>query len=71
VRLPWPQLVSGESAENLVFSLKYFEEFAGEITLPAGFDPVRVLVTLIPDGNGTPRVEESFDWARLLGNGGT
>jgi hypothetical protein len=71
VRLPWTQLVSGESTENLVFSLKYFEEFAGEITLPAGFDPVRVLVTLIPDGNGTPRVEESFDWIRLVGNGGT
>jgi hypothetical protein len=70
-RLPWSRLVSGGAAENLVFSLKYFEEFAGEIALPAGFNPIRVMVTLVPDGSGTPRVEESFDWTRLVGNGGT
>lgn len=69
-RLPWAQVQSGESPENLVFSLRYFEEFAGEIALPAGFEPARVLVTLVPDGSGTPRVEESFDWIRLVGNGG-
>lgn len=70
VRLPWKELVSGDSGANLVFSLKYFEEFAGEIAIPRNFEPVRVLVTLVPEGNGSPRVDESFDWGRLVGQGG-
>jgi hypothetical protein len=70
VRLPWRELASGDPEPNLVFSLKYFEEFAGEIAVPRGFEPDRVLVTLMPDGSGSPRVDESFDWGRLVGQGG-
>lgn len=70
VRLPWTDLVGDQVAANLLFSLKYFEEFAGEIRVPTAVVPVRVVVTLIPDGNGLPRVEESFDWARILTGGG-
>ncbi|MEQ1440685.1 DUF6776 family protein [Fontimonas sp. SYSU GA230001] len=70
-RLPWAKITSDDGAANLVFSLKYFEEFAGDIRLPPGFQPTRVVVTLIPDGNGMPRVEESFDWVRVFNGGGT
>lgn len=70
-RLPWADLVSGETRQDLLFSLKYFEEFAGEIAVPRNFEPVRVQVTLVPEGSGSPRVDESFDWERLVGQGGT
>lgn len=69
-RLPWAKVTSDDPAPNLLFSLKYFEEFSGEIRLPQGFEPTRVVVTLIPDGNGMPRVEESFDWGRVFNGGG-
>ncbi|MEC9362255.1 MAG: DUF6776 family protein [Sinimarinibacterium flocculans] len=70
VRLPWADVSVGDTVPNLVFSLKYFEEFAGEIAVPRNFEPVRVTVTLVPEGNGSPRVDESFDWERLVGHGG-
>ena len=69
-RLAVDSLATDESGRNLVFSLKYFEEFAGEFRLPDGFKPARVEVTLIPDGNGAPNVEESYDWDRVVGGTG-
>lgn len=58
-------------AGNLVFSLKYFEEFSGVLNLPQGFTPSRVIVVLIPSAGGAPKIEESFDWSRVLSGGGT
>ncbi|MES0872925.1 DUF6776 family protein [Sinimarinibacterium thermocellulolyticum] len=69
MRLPWQTLTVGDAGANLVFSLKYFEEFSGEIEIPARVVPERVRVTLMPEGSDAPRVDESFDWARLVGQG--
>ena len=52
----------------LVFSFKYFQEFDGVLTLPPGFKPRRLRVTLQPEGGAGP-VEEAFDWARALASG--
>ncbi len=70
VRIPWAKLQVGEMAQDLLFSLRYFEEFSGEILVPKDFTPTRVLVALVPQGSGSPRVEESFDWNRLVNGGG-
>lgn len=60
-----------EASENLLFSLKYFAEFAGEFELPEDVVPVRVEVVLDPSGGNLPEVEESYDWASLTaGSGG-
>lgn len=69
-RLAWADVAADEAARNLLFSLKYFEEFSGEIVVPQGFEPARVVVTLVPEGDGAARVEESFDWDRVLSGGG-
>lgn len=58
-----------ELAQNLLFSLKYFEEFSGQFQLPDGFTPRRVVVTLIPSSNGAPQTEEGFDWQRIVDSG--
>ncbi len=64
-------LVTDEAARNLLFSLKYFEEFSGEFRIPDGFEPRRVEVTLVPSEKGAPNVDESYDWKRaLIGGGG-
>ncbi|HVT37369.1 MAG TPA: DUF6776 family protein [Nevskiaceae bacterium] len=52
-------------AKNLQFSFKYFEEFNGEFHLPAGFRPVRVVVTLATDQADAPDVKEQFDWDKV------
>lgn len=57
-------------AGNLVFSLKYFEEFSGTLNLPRGFTPARVVVTLVPGAGGAPKIEESFEWNRVNSGGG-
>lgn len=68
-RLSLSDLAVGE-ARNLVFSLKYFEEFSGEFRLPQGFAPERVVVTLVPAAEGAPQIEEAYEWARALNGGG-
>ncbi|HEX4895164.1 MAG TPA: DUF6776 family protein [Solimonas sp.] len=68
-RISLDEVASGE-ARNLVFSLKYFEDFGGEFRLPAGFAPARVLVRLVPAAENAPAIEESFEWARVLSGGG-
>lgn len=50
--------------KNLLFSFKYFQELDGSFRLPAGFRPIRVTVTLIPDSD-KPKVEQSYDWSRI------
>ncbi len=52
-------------AQPLNFSFKYFQEFAGEFRLPAGFQPSRVVVEVVPEGGGQ-KIEDDFDWAKIL-----
>lgn len=52
-------------ARNLVFSFKYFQEFSGDFRLPEGFRPVRVTVSVVPDGAGQSAVEEQYDWSKI------
>lgn len=56
--------------ENLLFSFKYFEEFGGEFRLPPGFRPTRVSVTLEPSVEGAPRIEDEFEWKKLISAAG-
>lgn len=56
-------------AKNLLFSLKYFEEFTGQFQLPDGFVPRRIVVTLTPATSGAPQTEEGFDWQRIMEKG--
>ena len=58
-------LRAGSAAER-AFSFRSFQEFGGDLKLPAGFLPQRVTVTLrVQDGKEAAEVEESFDWARI------
>lgn len=53
------------------FAFRSFQEFGGELRLPAGFRPSRVTVTLrVQNGRGeAAEVVESFDWSRLVAAG--
>jgi hypothetical protein len=60
-RLEWPQLRQQADAPGVDYSFKYFQQAEGDILLPPGLAPVRVIVRLRPDGAAA--VEQSFTWA--------
>lgn len=60
-RLDWPVLRQQAEADGLPYAFKYFQRLEGDILLPDGFQPVRVIARVVPRG-GKP-VEQSFAWA--------
>lgn len=67
-RLAWSDLRQQPDAAGVPYSFKYFQQIEGDLVLPAGFEPVRVIVQLKP-GNG-PMVEQSFTWAAATARDG-
>jgi len=53
--------------DGLDYSFKYFQVLRGSITLPADFEPARILVELDPDRGGeSETVKADFDWAGVV-----
>jgi len=63
VTLRWSQVSDGETSEP-VFRFKYFQQLEGYLTLPEGFSPTRLLVTLEENGKKTP-VTRQYNWDEL------
>lgn len=57
--------VSGGALDKLKLRFKYFQNNEGEIVLPEGFLPSRVLVELVPSGKGATRLKKTFDWSDI------
>jgi hypothetical protein len=60
-KLPWEALRQQADAPGIDYSFKYFQQVQGDVMVPAGLQPVRVVVRLSP-ARGEP-VEQSFTWA--------
>ena len=60
-KLPWEALRQQADAPGIDYSFKYFQQVQGDVMVPAGLQPVRVVVRLEP-AQGEP-VEQSFTWA--------
>lgn len=58
--------VSGGALDLLKLRFKYFQNNEGEIVLPKGFLPSRVLVELVPSGKGETRLKKTFDWSDII-----
>ncbi len=58
--------LAADNNKNLLFSFKYFEEFSGQLRLPEGFRPLRASVALQPDGDSAPKIEDEYEWAKIL-----
>jgi len=63
VTLYWSQVSDGETPEPS-FRFKYFQQLEGYLTLPEGFSPTRLLITLEAKGLRTP-VTRNYDWNEL------
>jgi hypothetical protein len=60
-KLSWADLRQQPDAAGIAYSFKYFQEIGGDLVLPAGYQPLRVIVRLAPK-SGTA-VEQAFPWA--------
>lgn len=50
------------SQEKIKLRFKYFQNFSGEMSLPEGFDPIRIELLAKSTGKGAVTVEEKFGW---------
>src|SRR5688500_3277243 len=60
-QLDWNSLRQQPEAPGLGYSFKYFQQVEGDILLPPGLKPVRVIVRVAPERGEA--VERSFTWA--------
>lgn len=59
-RLAWAELRQQENAPGVPYSFKYFQQVEGDLVLPPGFQPVRVIARLVPQRGAA--TEQSFTW---------
>lgn len=59
--LAWDELRQKPDAPGIAYSFKYFQEVGGDLMLPPGYQPLRVIVRLDPKSGAA--VEQSFTWA--------
>jgi hypothetical protein len=65
--LDWAALRQQPRADGVPYSFRYFEEVQGDVFLPDGFTPARVVVRLKPRGGRT--VEHAVTWADATASG--
>lgn len=66
VTLYWSRISDGDTPEP-TFRFKYFQQLEGYLTLPEGFSPTRLKLTLEAGDRRKP-VQRSYDWSKLLGD---
>lgn len=54
--------VSTDATKFFTFNFKYFQNFEGDLTLPAGFIPLRVVIKVDPTGGNADKVEKIVEW---------
>lgn len=59
-KLAWGALRQQQNAPGIEYSFKYFQQVEGDLVLPAGVKPVRVIARLVPSSGAA--VEQSFTW---------
>ncbi len=58
--------VSGGTLDRLKLRFKYFQNIEGDLVLPEGFLPSRVIVEVVPVGKGWQHFKKSFDWSDII-----
>lgn len=52
--------------DRLKLRFKYFQDMEGDVVLPEGFLPSRVLVEVVPVGKEATRLKKTFDWSDII-----
>jgi Tfp pilus assembly protein PilO len=62
--IPLRELDEKVNELGVKFSFRYFQEIAGEVSLPANFNVEQVQVVLQSSGSKAQRVEETIEWSQ-------
>ncbi len=54
--------LSKKPSKEIAFRFKYFQNLSGDISLPEGFEPTKVTLTLNPKGRNLKKSVEQFNW---------
>lgn len=63
-KLDWTELRQQKAAPGMDYSFKYFQQVEGDIMLPTGVKPIRVIARLLPE-TGAP-IEQGFTWGESV-----
>lgn len=58
--------VTGGHQDKLKFSFKYFQPYEGDMVLPEGFQPSRVLIEVTPTSRGFSTLKKSYVWSDII-----
>ena len=61
-QLPLSALGNGKE-DTIPFRFRYFQNIGGKLILPAGFEPLEVIIVAESGGKNTQRLEKTFDWS--------
>ena len=53
---------SNDSANNIKFRFRYFQNIEGDLMIPEGFQPKEFMVVAQSTGRGGQRLEKKFEW---------
>jgi hypothetical protein len=55
--------VTRPAVKHLKFKFRYFQDLAGSLFLPEGFEANKIVLSIKPGGKGNPQpVEQEYDW---------
>ena len=61
-QLPLSALGKGKE-DTIPFRFRYFQSIDGKLILPAGFEPLEVIIVAEARGKNKQRLEKTFDWS--------
>lgn len=62
VSLPLHSISSQQDSADIRLQFRYFQNIEGEMLLPAGFEPTRIEILAVAEGDNGKTVQKSFGW---------
>ncbi len=62
ISIPLSDLSDTENAEDIRLQFRYFQNIEGELVLPDNFEPTKVQILAVAEGDNAKTVQKSFGW---------
>jgi hypothetical protein len=62
IAIPLNELSAAQPEEDIRLQFRYFQNIEGELTLPDNFEPTKVQIVAVAEGDNSKTVQKSFGW---------
>lgn len=62
ISIPLSELSATQPDEDIRLQFRYFQNIEGELSLPDDFEPTKVQIVAVAEGNNAKTVQKSFGW---------